>query len=726
MQPRITEIKARFAFQNDQSDCGVACLLSVIQYYQGFSGLESLRKLSGTNTSGTTLLGLYYAALQLGFDAEGCEADIAALFMHDSPCILHVTLEGNLQHYVVCFGSTEKNGELKFIIGDPAKGIIYLSSDELGQIWKSKACLTLKPNSRFQKASEIGKAKRKWIMNLIKEDISLLTIAAVIGTSVAALGLVMAIFSQRLIDDILPKRNYSKLTIGIVLVFILLIVKEALSALRQYFLLRQSKDFNSRVIDFFYQHLLQLPKSFFDTRKIGELTARLNDTSRIQRVISQLAGNLVIDALVVIVSTTFVFAYSFQIGMVCLLATPVFYLLVYLHNKKLLEGQRAIMSSYAMAEANYISTLQGIEPIKNYNKQNLFSTVNKAIYQNYQNKILSLGKIQIKLTFLANGFGIIFLVITLLISCYQVLNNHLKTGELIAILGMCGSLLPGVANLAMISIPLNEAKIAFDRMFEFTGIKAEEDEKNSKLFRFNSIKVYQLGFRFAGRSQLLKSISFEVQRGEIVALMGENGSGKSTLSQIIQKFYQPETGQIIVNGMYLWKDIPISSWRNIVGIVPQQIHIFNGTILDNIAFEDAASKPQEVLDFLERSGFLPFIDRLPQSFMTLVGEEGINLSGGQKQIIALARALYHKPQLLLLDEATAAMDRKSEQFALGLLQRLKKNLAIIFITHRLQVLKSFCDRVYIIEGGTITSEGSHEDLLKEENLYSQYWADIVQ
>lgn len=470
---------------------------------------------------------------------------------------------------------------------------------------------------------------------------------------------------------------------------------------------------------------MQLPKPFFDTRKIGEFTARLTDTGRIQRVISQLAGSTAIDILMAVVSTIFIFAYSWQVGVGCLIAMPVFYLLIYLHNKKIIEGQRSIMVSYAMAEGNYISTLQGIEPIKNYNKQELFSTSNKNIYETYQSNIFSLGKIQIRLSFLANGFGVIFLITVLTFTSYQELHSHLKTGELIAILGMCGSLLPSVARLALITIPINEAKIAFDRMFEFTSIEPEKDEDKIGIKKFESLNVENLSFRFAGRRQIIKDISFQVNKGEVIAVMGENGCGKSTLVQILQKHYQQEAGKIILNNEMFLYEASATAWRKLVGVVPQNIHIFNGTVLDNIAFDDVQNKAQEVILFLQQTGFAPFIDSLPQSLMTLVGEEGINLSGGQKQMIALARALYHKPQLLILDEATASMDRQLEQFVLQLLQRLKNEMAIIFITHRLHVLKSFCDRIYIMENGTILNYGNHGQLLQTKNLYSNYWNDLV-
>ncbi len=717
--------KAKIIWQNQETDCGIACLLSIIKYYGGNNTLENLRKLSGTNSTGTTMLGLYQAANKIGFDAKGCEADMAALIKHPRPLILHVVIDNQLQHYVVCFGTTEQEDEIKFIIGDPAKGIIYLSRKELASIWQSKTCLSLEPNKDLKKTEDITNQKKKWIRQLIKEDIPILSIATAIGLGIALLGIVMSLFSQRLIDDILPKKNFVKLNLGIALVFLLLFAKEGLSALRQYFLFQQSKDFNERIISSFYSRLLQLPKPFFDTRKIGELTARLTDTSRIQRVISQLAANVVIDSLVTLAVFGFLFFYSWKIAVASLLVLPIYFILIYKHNKKIIDGQRNIMSHYAMSEANYISTLQGIEPIKNYCKQQLFVSTNNSIYSRFQDSIFSLGKIQIRLGFITNIFGIVFLLSVILYSSYQVLYGNLKTGELMAILGMCSTLLPSIANLALVSIPINEAKIAFDRMFEFTSLEPEKNNQSIEIAEFSSLKAENILFRFAGRSPLFNNVSFEINTGEIIAIMGENGSGKSTISQIIQKHYECEFGNIIINQINSLEDISFNNWRKIIAAVPQQIHIFNASVLENIAFDDAVTKPQEVFNFLNEYGFIFFLKNLPQSVMTLVGEEGINLSGGQKQMIALARALYHQPQLLILDEATAAMDRQSEQFVLKLLQKLKDKMGIIFITHRLHVLRSFCDRIYILEKGSTTTSGTHDKLLQSKNLYSQYWNDLL-
>ncbi|QTD36733.1 peptidase domain-containing ABC transporter [Polaribacter batillariae] len=705
--------------QHDQSDCGVACLLSLIQYYGGSSSLEKLRELSGTTKQGTTLLGLYQTANSIGFTAEGNEADIQAIIDHGAPVILHVVIEEKLQHYVVCYGFENDT----FIIGDPGKGIVYYSKEELDKVWVSKSCLTLTPNNNFIKATETKKSKKEWFLKLLKEDKQLLIISIVLGIGIAVLGMAMSVFSQKLIDDILPSQNTTKLVFGIGLLTFLLLIRVGFSTLRELMLIRQSKDFNNRIIDSFYSSLLHLPKPFFDTRKIGELVARLNDTNRVQKVIKHIASNFIIDILVVLVSFGFLFFYSWQVGVIVLVSLPIYFLIIYRFNSKIIKSQKEVMQSYALNESNYISSMQGIATIKNYNRQSFFQKVNQLVFGNLQNKIVDLGKINVRLSLFAGIAGVLFLMAILSYTSLQVYNQQMQLGELMAILGIAGSLLPSITNLALISIPINEAKIAFNRMFEFTSIEKEK-QGEFVLTSFESLEIENLSFRFAGRSQLLKDVNLSIKKGEISAVVGESGSGKSTLGQIFQKFYNFENGNVIVNKKTNLDDVKLSNWRNLVGVVPQDITIFNGNVLDNILLGQE-DKPENVVAFCQEYGFEEFIKDFPQGYATILGEEGVNLSGGQKQIIALARVLYKKPELLILDEATAAMDRKTEKFSIELISKLKENMGVLFISHRLETLKKYADNIYVLEGGKTVVQGSHKELLETSNFYSDYWKELV-
>ena len=661
---------------------------------------------------------MYQAANQIGFTAQGKEADIQALIDHGEPLILHVLMDERLQHYVVCYGY--KND--KFIIGDPAKGISNYTKLELNKIWKSKTCLTLLPNENFKLEKSENKDKRLWFKSVLEKDFRIIGFSLILGIGIAILGMTMAVFSQKLIDEILPSKEIRKLITGIILVGFLLLIKIGFQALRGYFLIRQTKDFNNRIIDKFYSSLLHLPKPFFDTRKIGELVARLNDTQRVQRVINKIVGSIVIDALVTLSSLGLIIYYSWQSGLIVLLSLPLYAFLLYRFNKPIIIAQKEVMQGYAHNESNYISSMKGIAVIKNNNKQSFFRKLNQLIYGNYQEKLFNLGKINIKLGMFSSLFSTFFLIGILSYGSINVYNDQLQLGELMAILGVAGSLLPSVANLALISVAVNEAKVAYNRMYEFASI-APEDSGKFHIDAFERVELKKTAFRFAGQSQLFSQVNLKIEKTKCTVLVGESGSGKSTIGEILQKSYSIEEGQVIVNAKHRLEDVNVQSWRKSIGFVPQDINVFSGNLISNVVMSDDIDL-KAFDEFCTSYGFVNFIKQLPQGVATILGEEGINLSGGQKQMLGLMRALYHKPQLLILDEFTSAMDRNTENMALGLLRKLKAELGILFITHRLNVVPKIADYNYVLENKTIANKGSHQNLLETENFYSKYWLDF--
>lgn len=709
--------------QHDSSDCGVACLLLLIRYYGGDSTVQHLREISGTSQTGTTLLGLYQAANAIGFKAEGAEANgITDLIEHGKPTILAVLLDEKFEHYIVCYGF--ENGQ--FVIGDPAGGVELYSPEKLGKIW-TKKCLLLEPTEKFTRKSDIRQRKQQWLKNLLREDAGILTASVFIGIVLSALGMVMAVFSQKLVDEVLPAHDIRKLVVGLVLVFILLQARVVIGALRSKLLITQSRDFNNRIIDFFYSRLLHLPKAFFDMRKIGDMVARLNDTRRIQTVISSLAGDTIINLLMVVVSLIFLAFYSWQIALIAFLCMPVFFWVIYRHNAAIIAQQREVMAGYAMTESNFISTINGIAAIKNFNRQSIFQKINQVLYAAFQGKVFNLGKTQIRIGVISGVASVIIMLGLIAFSSFQVFQGSLSIGQLMAVVGITGSLFPAVASLALLAIPVNEAKVAFDRMFEIVGT---EDISMPYVFdspRLDSVKtleVTDLSFRFIGRRKLLDRISMNFQCGAISCIVGESGCGKSTLCQILQRFYTPESGSIKLDG----RDISTFSkdlWMQLISVVPQDVFIYNGTVLDNICFGEVPKDLHEIMEFCTHYGFDKFLSELPQGLMTLVGEEGINLSGGQKQLVAFARALFKPSKILLLDEMTAAMDLNTERTICDLLLRLKEDHIIVFITHRLETAKKIGDKIYVIANGQIQAEGTHDELLKETNFYSDYWNQLI-
>lgn len=708
--------------QHDSTDCGAACIASVIRYCGGDSTIDQIRRLSGTSQSGTTMLGLYQAAQSTGMEATGYEATIDSITEYAGILILHVTPVQGYEHYIVSYGYTNN----RFIIWDPAQGLVLRTRDEVEKIWLSHKCLALTPGKSFTYNETTRKWKRKWIAETVKPDIELLAASFFVGILVSGLGIVMAVFTQKLLDGILPSGNNRMLIVSIVLVFLLLAVRVVLTAVRQTMLLSQGKGYNIRVVDGFYRSLLSLPKPFFDTRKTGDMVARLNDTLRIQRVISEVVSVYVIDCLIVLITLVMIWYYSIIAGLISAGAIPLFFLLVHKWNNPVIKSQQDLMAGYALNESNFINTLKGITEIKSMRWQGFYEERNKSIFSMFQERAVSLGRIKIKLGVLTNLAGTLYLMGLLLITSLEVMETRMTQGELMAIITLSSTLLPSVLNLALVSIPLSEAKVAIERMFEFTLLKAEENSSdvNVDIPEIISIEFKGISFRFLGQKLLLKDIDFKIRKGMIVALVGESGSGKSTLVNILMRFYQPESGVIIVNEHSAHEEMPLDRWRKSIGLVPQDVHIFNGTVLENIIPDPNETKVARLVRLTAEFGLEPFINSLPLGFATLTGEEGVKLSGGQKQVIAFMRALFNDPEVLIIDEGTSGMDRDTESLILNILMKIRDSIGIMLVTHRINIIRKLCDRIYLLEGGTITVSGTHNELLMNENLYRRFWTEF--
>jgi ABC-type bacteriocin/lantibiotic exporter with double-glycine peptidase domain len=719
---RITKIRKVSVLQHDSSDCGAACLVSAIKYYGGSSTIEKVRRMSGTSQTGSSMLGLYQAAKDHGMDATGYEASVKDIIDYDKILILHVTPEKGSEHYILCYGY--QSG--KFIIWDPAKGLTMLPAYDLEKIWLSRKCLGLSPNGSFRFEKEDMKSKKGWVLKTIKPEKDLLILSVIIGVLISVLGLVMAVFTQKLIDRILPSGEIKVLLLASILVFILLASKLILSAIRQFFLLTQGKSFNIRIVDDFYSSLLFLPKSFFDTRKTGDFVARMNDTTRIQRVIADITGVYIIDILILSITIVVLFYYSTASGVLSLICLPVIYLIVSRWNKKIISSQHSVMAGYALSESNFINSLEGITEIKSMNWQNNFKERNKGIYTEFQKRIFSLGTIKVKLGLLTGLAGTLYLIIILVVSSMQVMGSKMTEGELMAILSLSSTLLPSVLNLALISIPFSEAKVALNRMFEFTRIEPEENHSSNggEDLTIRRIDLEDISFRFPGQRLLLDKVSLSMGKGKIVSVVGESGCGKSTMANILMRFYQAESGKIILNNNIVSDEVDLKNWRGKIGIIPQEIHIFNGTILQNILTELTESNINEMISTVSDFGLTGFINSFPAGLMTLVGEEGINLSGGQKQLLAFIRVLINKPDFLVIDEGTSNMDRGTEGTIMNLISRLKSEMGILLISHRINMIKNLSDYIYIIEDKVITHHGTHDDLMRSDNLYRNFWNDF--
>lgn len=688
------KIKQTFVRQHERSDCGVCCLSAILRYYGAYNSLSSLRELSGTTLSGTTILGLKECAISKGFTAACYRAEIDDLKIIHEPCILHVTVNENLKHYIVCYKWLENSQT--FLIGDPAKGISEISEKELVDLWNSKALLKLCPGPTFFKTNKNTSDRLQLFASLIKNDVKRLIFIVALGLLVTILSMSTAVFSQKLIDNILPSKNRLNLVISINLLFILLFAKSFLDYFRQSALIRQNKDFSIRIISHFIKSLVYLPKSFFESRRTGDLISRMNDAISIQRNMSYIVGNSINDVILAIVSYIFIFQYSPLMALCVLVFIPIIVLITLKFTKPLKLQQRAIMLAGSTNESKYIDVIQGISVIKDTRTEVAFHKKIENSFDDLQSKNVLLGNTGNKYKLTSEAASIFFTITLIIGSSFLVLSGHLKVGEMIAIIALTNILLSSVSKISQLNILINEGAIAFDRLYEITSLPGEDSSDNDESninFSFQKFEFKNVSFGFPGRAPILKSISFELKKNETIIFTGECGSGKTTCFNIIQKHYHPKSGEIFLNDQPF--SMPISKWRQITGCVSQEAKIFNGSLLENIDLSMICDV-QKVIDFCTETGFNKYFDPLPQAYFTNIGEDGVTLSGGQKQLVCLARALYRKPQILLLDEITASMDKETEDFVLNLLVNLKSQMSIILITHKTS-LNHLAERIYQIK-----------------------------
>lgn len=721
MMFRQSRLKKFHVPQMGEYACGLACLSALASYYGGPISQERLRQMSGTTLNGTTLLGLCQAAQSIGFDAKGYEGDIERLKTWDHPSILHTIINTNRQHYIICYGF--ENG--KFIVGDPGWGITYYSENELESIWQSKALLSIKPNENFQTQRQSQQSQWQWFMSLIKDDIPVLTVAAVMGVLMAITGLAPAVFSQKLIDDFLPRSDIQNIIWGLVALGLLLCIRAFLGYLQGILMASQGKGLNVRIVKSFIEKIIRLPISYFRGYSTGDLIARMNDSMRIRNTVSLFTGGVAINVLVVIISTGYIFLQSVSMGLLSVSGVLFFIMVAWRFNAPIYKLQKEVMATHSLNESQYIDALTGIDTIKSFGKEEVFKDRINTIYDLYQTKGYDLAILGNRFGFFTQLMVGIYLSLMFSYGVWMVLNEQLLLGELIALITVGNTIIPSIAGLMMANIQFQEAKVAFKRLFEISSVEKEYEGEENKVPKTpikkndvpNEMVVRDLSFRFPGKSKILKEVGLEIKTGEIISVFGQVGSGKSTLVDLMQGFYLPEKGLLKINGKDLneWTR-PV--WRSKIAVVAQSEKIFNSTILDNICLSNDPDELQRCLDFVQSSGLMPLYAQFPQGVLTICEEEGKGLSGGQRQLVAIARALYKQPDFLLLDESTSAMDFETEAVVLKVLRIHSRTMGIILITHRIGLARQ-TDRILVLKDGRIAHKGRHEELVLGQNEYAR-------
>ena len=705
----IPKLKYPVVKQYDMIDCGPAAMLSVLRFYGGNTTLVKMRELCRTNTKGSTMLDLVNAAKEIGFNATGARGEYEDLMKEKMPCIAHVITEKNLQHFIVIY----KISANTLFIGDPGVGRYKLSKEKFKEIWKSKSVILLKAGGNLLKEKNVEWFA--WVIEYLKKEESWVYQSLFLGIVYTFIGLLISLFVQWIIDRFIPGREYHKIIYTGIFLLSLLIIKAFAGYIRQRFLVILNKRVNININTDFITHLFHLPKKFFDTRKTGDITARINDAVRIQQAILTITTSTIIDLFIIAGSFGFMFRFSASLALVALITLPFYGMILILYTKKIKSEQNEVMKGYASVEATYIDSIGGIDDILGFNTSRSFAKLNKMFFGFFQDKMEALGFTQALLSLSSELAGAVISIGLLIFGAVLVIQDKLMLGQMMAAYSLLAYLLPSVHRLADANISLQGASIASQRLMDMFLVEKESNPGNKPFSLENKLSIINGAFSWNGRNYLFDDLNIELEKGKITSLWGKSGAGKSTLVQIIQRKYNLSSGKLLIDSLNA-DEIDLESYRKNIGVVPQNIKIFNGTIADNILVGRAVPNPEKLSERITSLGLKQFYSRFDQGLFTGLGEDNRKLSGGEKQIIALTRALLDEPEILILDESLSGIDIELEALIHKVLFNYSGNHVVLIITHNLKtILKS--DYVYLLEHGKVIQHGEPQNLITSQGNF---------
>jgi ABC-type bacteriocin/lantibiotic exporter with double-glycine peptidase domain len=681
----IKRAKRKFVTQPNTADCGVACLSSAIRYYGGEAEFESLRELSGTSSTGTTLLGLQTAANMVGIDAVGYRLnDINDLKDADQLIIIPVTIDNKLNHYYILF--TYNKGQ--FVIGDPGNGVRKISPEELEKEWPTKAVLALEPTDKIELKKEKQKNKIQFVYSLVKEDLPYFGASVFLGILIALIGISVATFLQRFIDQVIPLKDETKFISGILTLAMIFFLRIGLTYARGILINRQTREFNIRMISGFLRKILHLPKRFFNNRKTGDFITRLNDTFRVQGYVNQLLGGLSIDIIVFVVSLIAISTYDMQLMLLIVACVVTYAIISFVYLKPLRTHQKKTMQAYSANESNYINTIQGNADILQFSKEDIFYHRAVKHFTFFQDNAYKAAMLTLNFRSQTGIVGILFTLTIMGFGSWLIFKEAINIGEFLAIMTLANYILPAIERIIHSITQFQEANIALDRILQITSRSNDPgliDKRDESIQEFKELSVEKVSFRFPGEKELFIDLSLRIKKGEWISIEGDNGIGKSTLFGIILGHHQIEKGAVKLNGVPIQNEYKNSFVQEKVALVPQEVHLFDHHLLFNIVLTEDSKQIEHSMKILSSYGLDLLFQRFPQGYLTILGEGGVQISAGQRQLIALARALVTNPSVLLLDEPFNFVDKETKRFISQLLEGLRGEVTILMITHNLEV-----------------------------------------
>lgn len=676
--------KLPIILQTEITECGIACITMIAIFYGHEVDLLSIRRLFPVSLHGSNLQDLMYLGKELDLSSRAIKLELKDLKNLKTPCVLH----WDMNHFVV----------LKSVVGntvyihDPAIGVVKYKLSEVSNHFTGIA-LELTPITDFKKRNNKTELALLDLWGSIKGfKLSLLQII-LISLALEVFAIISPLYMQFITDSVIITKDFSlayTLATGFTLLTIIQII---ISYSRSWIVLYLSNNLNIQLVSNLIRHLFKLPISFFEKRHIGDIISRFNSISKIQDKISTAFIESIVDGIMVIATLVMMLIYSKLLSLVVFIAL-ILYVIVRasLYPIIKLQTQESLIAS-AKENSVFIESVRAILPLKVFKKEGQRENIWQNHYVDKLNANIRLSKIGLIYQSLNQLiFGLEY-VLVVLFGAISIMNGEFSIGMLFAYLAYRGQFVSKAQNMIDKVVEYKMIRLHLDRVADIALTEPEQENKNTVIIKKiiqGAIEVKNLTFRYSEQEPyLFKEINFDIKAGESVAIIGSSGCGKTTLIKVMMYLINASSGEILIDGTSI-KNIGVNFYRSCITAVMQEDILLTGSIAENICFFDENPNFELIYISATIAAIHNDIMKMPMSYETLVGDMGNTLSGGQKQRVLLARALYQKPKILFLDEATSHLDKKNEDIVN---QNLKKlGITRIIVAHRYETI-AMADRV---------------------------------
>lgn len=539
---------------------------------------------------------------------------------------------------------------------------------------------------------------------------------------VSIIGMIYPILTRTVFQNYVPNSNIKMLIIFSLLLFVLYIIRMFLKFFIQYQGHVMGVNMQAKMRSDMFEHLQELPYSYYDEHETGKIMSRMtNDLQNVSELAHHGPENFFICGVMIIGSFIYLFIVNWILALVILLCVPVLIVISLFFKKKMNDAFAENRKNVATINASLESSISGIRVTKAFtNKEKeleKFEVGNKEYVASRSKAYKAMGMFHSSTSFIMDLFNIACIIAGGILAIYE----KIELADYLAFVVSISLFINPLTTLINFVEQYQDGVTGFKRFIEIMDEKVEEEKENAitDITLNGNIEFKNVSFAYETSSNVLDNVSFNISTGETIALVGESGGGKTTICHLIPNFYKATSGEITIDGINI-NDLSFKALRRSIGIVQQDVFLFNGSIKENILYGKLDATDEEVIEAAKRANIYDFVCSLPEGFETQIGERGVKLSGGQKQRLSIARVFLKNPPILILDEATSALDNTTEILIQSALNELSKGRTTIVVAHRLSTIKN-ATKIMVVNGGKIVESGSHDELLEKDGIYAKLY-----